>query len=290
MRPEDAPQSPVELACEYITLHVRRTAGPRWLQGPLPTPLLNEPSPPAVRLFAERRLLRIPEAVPRALIAWWRGVRRVELLFHVPTARDVLALQARGLRCVSLLDEHIDPAPHADGLAFAIHDLCHLEKFADPAQHTAQVGFFAKVHRALEDPRFRAIEEKLDQAWESDRDHVVADMNGSAVFLLLALKSKLKMAIRRSLARARGDASAPRGPMLPEEQHAYDAALETLLEALDVRGPASDAARALSSRGGAPNAETTLYQHLYAAGEAALASEARATDAHLQNGPRIQSS
>jgi hypothetical protein len=286
MRPEDAPQSPVELACQYIALHVRRTAGPRWLQGPLPTPLLREPSsppppPPGVRLFAERRLLRIPEAVPRALVAWWRGERRVELLFHVPTARDVLALQARGLRCVSLLDDHINPAPHADGLAFAIHDLCHLEKFADPAQHTAQVGFFAKVHRAADDPRFRAIEEGLDQAWESDRDHVIADMNGSAVFLLLALKSKLKMAIRRSVAAARGDASAPRGPLSPAEQQAYDAALETLLEALDIRGPARDAARAISARGGAPNAETTLYQHLYAAGEAALATEGRGPDARL---------
>lgn len=221
-----------------------------------------------MRLFAEHRLRRLPEAVPSALIAWSEGQRRVDLLFHVPTPRDVLALQARGRRCVSLLDDATSAAPHEDGLAFAVHDLCHLEKFADPAQHTGQVGFFAAVHRALDDPRLRALEAALDARWIADRDHVIADMNGSAVFLFLALKSKLKMAIRRSLDPA--CASAPGSPLHPAEQRAFDEAVSALLEALGLEGRVAEAARSMTSRGGAPGAEVTIDAHFQAAGQAEL--------------------
>jgi hypothetical protein len=72
----------------------------------------------------------------------------------------VLALQARGRRCVCLLDDaaalaHGDPR-HRDGLAFALHDLCHLEKFVAPEHHAGQVGFFRLVERALETPAMAA--------------------------------------------------------------------------------------------------------------------------------------
>jgi hypothetical protein len=222
-----------------------------------------------VRLFAEHRLRRLPEAVPQALLAWSRGERRVDLLFHVPSARDVLALQAQGRRCVSLLDEATSAAPHEDGLAFAVHDLCHLEKFADPAQHAAQVGFFAAVSRALADPRFQELETSLDARWAEDRGYVIADMNGSAVFLFLALKSKLKIAIRRSLA---GGAEAAASPLRPEEQRAYAEAVDLLLATLGLEGPIADAARALTTKNTAPDAEVTLYKYFYSAGEAVLQS------------------
>jgi hypothetical protein len=189
----------------------------------------------------------------------------------------VLDLQAKGRRCVSLLDDAdaTTPAPHEDGLAFAVHDLCHLEKFADPAQHAAQVGFFASVRRALDDPRFQELESSLGAQWAEDRNYVIADMNGSAVFLFLALKSKLKIALRRSLAGTEKPADAaasPRTPVTPEEQRAYADAVELLLTALgiEIEGPIADAARAITSRGGAPGAEVALYNHFLAAGTKAL--------------------
>src|SRR5262245_39575201 len=111
----DASLSLAEKACLYIEARVRRASGHRWLQGPL-APALALPedgAPPVVRLFAEQRLHRVPSPVARSLVAWARGERRVDLLFHVPTPRDVLALQARGRRCVSLLEDGIPTAPHA---------------------------------------------------------------------------------------------------------------------------------------------------------------------------------
>ena len=113
----------------------------------------------------------------------------------------MLALQARGRRCVCLLDDaaaraHGDPR-HPDGLAFALHDLCHLEKFVAPEHHAGQVGFFRLVERALETPAMAALDRALDDPWRADCDYIIADTNGSAVFLLAALKMRLGLAARR---------------------------------------------------------------------------------------------
>src|SRR5262249_53017041 len=175
-----------------------------------------------------------------ALVAWGRGERDVVLLFDVPAPRDVLALQARGRRCVSLLDDDARAAPHADGLAFALHDLCHLEKLVSGGEYEAQVGFFGAVERGIDGRAWRAIEARLDAAWRKDVEHVVADMNGSPVFLVAALKMKLKMAARRELARRRGVVAPTSGGLDPEELRAYAQLLEALLDALDLRGDVRD--------------------------------------------------
>ena len=115
--------SDAERACEYVAERVKIAAGARFLQGAVSPPLFTRARSPAVRLFAEKRLWRIEHAVSRGLVAWAEGERNVELLFAVPTARHVLSLQARGWRCVSLLEDGIPTTPHADGLAFALRSL-----------------------------------------------------------------------------------------------------------------------------------------------------------------------
>lgn len=197
---------------------------------------------PHARLFAEHRLLGIEDAVATALVAWARGERDVELGFAVPAARALLALQARGKRCVTLLDDDAQAAPHADGLAFAAHDLCHLEKFVDPATHLAQVGFFARMHEAMDRTTWRDLAARLDDTWARDGEHVIADMNGSPVFLVAALKMKLKMASRRALAQARGAVAPSRGPLDDAESRFYGEALAMLLDAWCMHGVERDAA------------------------------------------------
>jgi hypothetical protein len=187
----------------------------------------------------------------------------------------VLALQAAGRRCVSLLNDDAQAAPHADGLAFAVHDLCHLEKFSDPEHYEGQVGFSALVDEAMGSPGWAQLEEGLDALWAAERDHVIADMNGSPVFLLLALKSKLKIATRRRLSRGRGEERAASGPMDAEERRAWEDAQGALLALLDLRGPVGEAARALSERGGAPGAEEVLADHFRALGEAIRSARTR---------------
>jgi hypothetical protein len=262
--------SDAELACTYVAARVHRAAGARWLQARRSPPLPTKVLAPAVRLFAEREIWRLPPAVPSALCAWADGARPVDLLFSVPTPRELLRLQASGRRCVSLLDDDALAAPHADGLAFAVHDLCHLEKFVDPAHHTEQIGFFTLLDRALDHPGFAALQAPLDAAWIDDRDHVLADMNGSAVFLFLVLKSKLKLALRRRIASDRGQPPPLGGPLDPAEAEACDDAYATLHEALELPEDVIAAARALSSRHDAELAAPRLLAWFRAVGEPRL--------------------
>jgi hypothetical protein len=271
-----------ELACVYVADRARR-ASPRWLEGPRRPPLAAAPgAPEVVRTFAERELHRLPRTVGDALVAWAGGRLEAEVCFDLPAPRAVLAMQARGLRCVSLLDDERVPGgpiaglPRAgayggQGLGFAVHDLCHLEKFGDPAHHAEQVGFFASLDRALGEPRWAAAEAGLDDAvWREDKDRVLADMNGSAVFLYVVLRNKVKLAARRLVARARG-VTASRGPLDAEEARAYEEATGALIDALGIAGEARDAAWALTSKHDAEGAAGRLSAWFEARGREALA-------------------
>jgi len=244
-----AMMTPAETTAAFLLERVRAARGPLWDEGRGRVPPPAPPSGPALRTFAERRVRGVPEPVVRGLFAWDRGERPVDLLFEIPPARRLLALQARGRRCVCLVEDaaalaHGDPR-HPNGLTFALHDLCHLEKFVAPEHHAGQVGFFRLVERALAADAMIALDRDLDDAWRAERDYVIADMNGSAVFLFAALKMKLKLAVGRRLGR---DAGAP--------------ALEVLLSAMALPADVRDAARAVSPRRDHPTAARRLLDYL----------------------------
>jgi hypothetical protein len=133
----------------------------------------------------------VPETAAQALCAWVGEPGRALRLDHAPTVRAVLALAAGGRRPVSLLDGEA-------GLDFLLHDLCHLEKFHDPEHHRGQVGFFRLLDRVVDGAGWAALESGLDDDWRVHRDHVLADMNGSPVFLYLVLRARLVDACARA--------------------------------------------------------------------------------------------
>ena len=236
-------------ACRYVLGHGRVVHGERWFQGPRHPPLRCHTTVPEVRLFAERRLRELPEAAARSLVAWAEGLRPVELYFRPLAAHEVLALSARGRRCVSLLDE-------PGGLGFAVHDLCHLEKFVAPAHYEEQVGFFALLERALGRAGWAELESGLDAAWVGERDHVLADMNGSSLFLYCGLRSRLAKATVRV------------GVPFAER-------LELLVTLLDFEGALREAALATSSRWTPPWVSEPLARHFACLGAAILTVERR---------------
>jgi hypothetical protein len=255
--------SPAEETAAFIIDRVRAARGRLWDEGAASeTPI---PASPALRVLATRRVRGVSPAVARGLLAWDRGERVVDLLRRVPAAEEVLGRQARGRRCVSLVDDavalaHGDPR-HPDGLSFVLHDLCHLEKFAAPEHHRGQVGFFRAVAGALAAPAFAACEATLDAAWRADRSYVISDMNGSAVFLFAVLKMKLNMAVRRALARARGAAPPTRGPLDESERAALRPVLATLFESLALPEPLQASAFAVSARRSHPDHARRLLAH-----------------------------
>jgi hypothetical protein len=254
-----------ETTAAFLLERVRAARGSLWDEGRARVTAEAEPSGPALRTFAARRVRGVPEDVARGLLAWDRGARPVDLLFDIPTAHGVLARQARGRRCVCLIDDaaaraHGDPR-HPDGLAFALHDLCHLEKFVAPEHHAGQVGFFRATERALDAPAVRALDAELDDTWRAERDYVIADMNGSAVFLFAALKMKLNMAVRRRLARATGRPAPTSGPLNDAERAAVEPALEVLFEAMGLPATLREGARAVSTRRDRPADAQALLAH-----------------------------
>src|SRR5262249_49275756 len=153
-----------EQACEFVIARVKAQSGHRYHQGPRRPPLFSRSQAPAIRFLAEHRLHRVPVAVARALVAWGDGFP-VELLTSVPSATHVLELQSEGRRCVSLLPEGVATAPHPDALAFAVHDLCHLDKLIDPEHYLGQVGFFSRLYAASARPSWSQFEDRFDDAF-----------------------------------------------------------------------------------------------------------------------------
>lgn len=180
-------------ACVYVLRGARQTAPRRWKQGSRTPPDCPGLTEPAAQWLAERHVYRVEQHVAAGLLAWTRNERRLIALAHIPTPQQVLALQAIGWRCVSLLADDADCGLQPSPFEFALHDLCHAEHFFDPAHHVAQVGFFAGLHRL----GGAGAAEGGDQLWQADWNHVAADMNGSVLFLFSALRRKAQLLAAR---------------------------------------------------------------------------------------------
>ncbi len=256
-----------ERTAAFLLERVQARWGRLWDQGARPGELTVAGTGPALAVLARRRVRGVPEVVAAGLCAWSGDDRPIEVLERVPAAEEVLALQTRGRRCVSLVTDaaalaHGDPR-HPDGLTFALHDLCHAEKFLDPEHHLGQVGFFRAVARALGSPWFEGLQRSFDPLWRSDRDYVISDMNGSAIFLFAVLKMKIKMAVRREVGRRPHRTSLPenRGPLDPEERAAFEAVLDQLVAALGFPEPLREAALLVSARRDHPTLARALLTH-----------------------------
>lgn len=247
----------------FVLEAVQQQAGTRWNQGPRKLPFtLGDDANEALHIISTRRLFAVNEPAAQAICAWHCGLRPVHLIRHIPTARQMLQIQAQGQRFVSLLPDaqalaHGDPR-HPDGLSFALHDLCHLEKFVDPEHYTGQIGFFKALDVAMSKPAWHDLESGFDERWNADRDYVLADMNGSALFLFAALKMKLKMAVRRHVAKTLGHETPAQGPLTPAEHAAYEPRRDFLLSLLGLNDDVAQAGREVSARRCEPEAAAKL--------------------------------
>lgn len=263
-----------ELAARYVLELAALHGGAKQFQGARRPELGCRATGSAIRRFATERVYRVPTLAARALVEWAEGAP-VELLTHVPEARHVLDLQARGARCVSVLPEGAPTHPHAGRFEFVLHDLCHLGKFVCSEHYPEQVGFFATLRNAFDDPAWRELESELDGEFERDRDHVSTDMNGSSVFLFAVFKMKLKMAARRLFARRRGVAPVEEGALSAGEFEVFRDLLDRALGALGFEGQLRTAALQTSARRDVPEMAALLADHFRNMGLGILSRGAR---------------
>jgi hypothetical protein len=264
-----------ELAAQYVLGLALVHGGAKHFQGARRPELPCGATGSALRRFATERFYRVPTLAAQALIAWADGTP-VELLTHVPEASHVLALQARGARCVSALPEGVPTEPHDNRFEFVLHDLCHLGKFVCSPHYAEQVGFFATLRRGFDHPAWRSLESELDAEFDRDRDYVASDMNGSSVFLFAVLKMKLKMAARRLYARSRNVDPPSEGALSVDEHVVFRDLFDRALAAFRFEGHLRTAALETSARRDAPEMAALLTEHFRNAGLRVLSPGAEA--------------
>lgn len=275
-----SPVAAAERAAAYLIEHADRVSGAKLRQGSWDGAFADEAarigalvgeSHRSLGFLTRHRVRRVPRRAMSGLFAWARGLS-VELREDVPRPDEVLALQAKGRRCVSLLPDGVSPEPHASGLDFLIHDLCHLDKFVDPEHHEEQVGFFATLERLGSQPLFQKLEANLDASFVEDRERLAADVNGSAVYLFALLKMKLKMAARRRHARTAGIAVRTSGSLDAAEQAVFDELEDALYDCLELDAGLRSAARATTARRDDVDAAACIAAEFRRRGRAVLAS------------------
>jgi len=250
----------------FIARAAERAAPHAFRQGARKPPLAL-PRGPSLDLLATTRVRKVSALALEGLAHLARGFPAF-VSHEVLTAADVLVLQSRGRRCVTLLPaDSAAPTPHSSALEFLLHDLCHLAKFANPLHYEEQVGFFTVLARVFDSSPWRAAESRLDPQWQRDRDDISSDMNGSSIFLLAVLKMKLKMAARR----LQGD-PVNHGPLRPAEAAAYHTLLDALLTSMSLPSRVREAAVAISTRRDSPEAASTIAAYFRAAGHDARRS------------------
>jgi hypothetical protein len=276
LEPPSTRAGAAERVARYVIEEVRARAPYTWRQARRSEPASregalrpNEPAP-CLDTFRSFRIAGVSELAHAGLMLIERGFP--VLVGETPLLpEELLALQARGARCVTLLPTgEPAPEPHGDRLDFVLHDLCHLAKFADAEHYAGQVGLFATLARAFSDPGWREVERQFDAAWFADRAAVSADMNGCCVFLLAVLKMRLKMAARRCLAARRGVPAPTSGAASPDEEREFERAFGALLDALALPEDVRRAAIATTARRDDPDGARRLQAYFEARGRAEL--------------------
>ena len=118
--------------------------------------------------------------VPVALVQWLRGAWPLILREDIPKPLDVLRMQARGTRAVTLIavwPRAREPVLNkSDAFAFFRHDLEHAYKFYhSPSLYAGQCGFFARLETAFDRGVFAPY---FDDAEFVTRFHyLMSDMN-----------------------------------------------------------------------------------------------------------------
>ncbi len=262
-----AERAAAERVAAFLLVEGARVHGARrlWV-GSAPRTEASVDGTSALAELSRRRLRGLSEQGRLAVLGLARGTHLAEVAARPFTAREVLALQARGRRCVSLLPAGVELGPYASAFEFCAHDLAHLAKLFEPAHRRGQLGFFRLLHEGVVSG-LAGLEARHDPRFTADVEAVGADTNGSAVFAFASLVMKLKMASRRALGRATG-VEVTGGSLTPAEEAAFAPDFADLCEVFRVPEGLQAAALTVGARRAEPLAGRALLAHFEALADA----------------------
>lgn len=130
--------------------------------------------------FGRYRFFGVIDNVPLVLTRWLQGAWPLILRQDIPTPREVLRMQARGVRAVSALSiwpRMLRPVLNKpDAFDFFVHDLEHACKFFhSPALHAGQRNFFAALEQAHDQDAFAPY--LADAEFTRKFHYLMSDMN-----------------------------------------------------------------------------------------------------------------
>lgn len=140
-------------------------------------------------IFANFALKSTPESVNRAVLEWSAGRYGLELMFRIPYPAEVLKQQKMGRRCVTaIVDQRLSTyiLGERDALSFIMHDLIHADHFYYHNEcFLGQLGFYGLLDKTI------GHFDLSNEAFASEFEYLIADMNAYAVHLLKCLKSAM---------------------------------------------------------------------------------------------------
>ena len=144
-------------------------------------------------LFNNFNLKAIPESINRAMIHWSLGSWSIEMLQHIPTSRELLRLQVKNTRCITIITDpkEIDSfvLESRDPLSFVLHDLMHADQFfSQKESQIGQLGFYYLLNCVYDRPELRRLL-LLNNDFKKEFEYVASDMNAYVIHLFKCLKS-----------------------------------------------------------------------------------------------------
>jgi hypothetical protein len=149
----------------------------------------------AIELFSYFNLKAVPESINRTMLNWYRGIWSIVCLMHIPSPRELLKLQVKNTRCITVITDplKIDSLilKSRDPLSFLLHDLMHADQFF--SQHESlvgQLGFYYLIDSIYDRSELKTILKK-DLNFKKEFEYISSDMNAYVIHLFKCLKSSI---------------------------------------------------------------------------------------------------
>lgn len=147
----------------------------------------------ACDLFQRANIKGLPLSVNRCMSNWYYGSWNIELMFKIPTSVELLKLQAKNKRALTVIVDDKKLSSYIlgkrDPLSFVIHDLMHADQFFNnQISQKGQLGFYQMID---ETPYPNELCELLknNHEFKESFEYVISDMNAYIIHLLKSFKS-----------------------------------------------------------------------------------------------------